>query len=368
MSGRLAAAALAVTLVATSAANAFHDGGVAACNGCHTMHASQDGVPPPGGNPAGNPYLLLLGNPTDVCLTCHASRGAFDAGEGHGPGGDFYWVTRTYTWSAHGHAQESPGDAHGHNVFSKTYDISSDAALDHAPGGDFLSGRLSCTSCHDPHGNTAFRMLYGTEVGPVYGDDPRYKFTADPPLAAGNGWATQVGSGGEETDAQHTVHKSGMSEWCANCHFAMHSANTMDFVHPTGFALGETAGSYNAYVSSTDTQGGNPASAYRGLVPFEDVDVDLGQVDPTSYTAGPDPADLVMCLTCHRAHASAFRDIGRWDFGATFLNADSHPQLTDGGASAGDVANRYYAYAFPDAQRSLCNKCHVKDAGDRPLP
>jgi hypothetical protein len=75
-----------------------------------------------------------------------------------------------------------------------------------------------------------------------------------------------------------------------------------------------------------------------------------------------------MCLSCHRAHASPFADAGRWDFTATFVATDSHPRAGDGGASALDIANRYYGYSFVSGQRSLCNKCHAKDADDGPEP
>jgi len=40
--------------------------------------------------------------------------------------------------------------------------------------------------------------------------------------------------------------------------------------------------------------------------------------------------------------------------------------LTDGGATQDDIDNMYYNYVFVQNQRSLCNKCHVKDAGDAP--
>ena len=41
-----------------SPAVAFHDGGVAHCNGCHTMHNSQDGTLVDPNNPNGNAWLL----------------------------------------------------------------------------------------------------------------------------------------------------------------------------------------------------------------------------------------------------------------------------------------------------------------------
>ena len=356
--------AILVAIMYCGPAMAFHDGGVAECAGCHTMHNSQDGALVDAAHPAGNAYLLNYGNSTDTCLQCHAAYGQFAGGTGYGAGGDFYWLTKTYTWEAHGNAYSSEGDSHGHNVISPVYGLTQDATLSAAPGGDFLSLRLGCTSCHDPHGNQNFRILYGSAGdGPKY-DGTRYNFTADAPLAVGNSRRTISGTG-IETDAAHTVYKSGFSDWCANCHNDFHSGNTTNYVHPTDFPMGNEAASYNAYVSSDDVSGGVQATAYRGLVPFEDVDVDLTTVDPTNYTTGPDNNDRVMCATCHRAHASAFPDAARWDMTETFL-ADSHPQLTDGNATAEDLANMYYNYTFVLNQRSLCNKCHVKDFGDAP--
>jgi hypothetical protein len=68
-----------------------------------------------------------------------------------------------------------------------------------------------------------------------------------------------------------------------------------------------------------------------------------------------------MCLSCHRAHASAFPDIGKWYFEDTLMLTDSHPKLTDTGATAADVANMYYGRVITAEQRSFCNKCHAQD-------
>lgn len=348
---------------AVGQAFAFHDGGVAYCSGCHTMHNSQNGAPIDPNHPQGNAYLLKNGNGSDTCLSCHAAYGQFYNGAGYGPGGDFYWLTKTYTWNDHGN-KTSPGQAHGHNIISPAYGLVADPTLSHAPGGDFLSSRLSCTSCHDPHGNESFRFLYGEAMGPIY-DGGRYDFDFEQPLAKGNSRRTYVGGGGNETDAQHTVYKSGMAQWCANCHVNFHSDETNNFVHPEGDMGSAIAGNYNAYINTDDQTGGDQATAYRGLIPFEAVNVDLETVDATNYTLGPTSVDQVSCVTCHRAHASAFDDIGRWDFDTLFM-VDSHPQATDGGVGPNDATNKYYQYTFVNNQRSLCNKCHVKDFEDAP--
>ena len=347
-----------------SAAYAFHDGGVAYCAGCHTMHNSQDGAKV-AATTVGNAYLLKSGNASDQCLSCHATYGQFKGGAGWGPGGDFYWLTKTYTYSSHGSNKTIKGESHGHNIISPANGLVADATLSHAPGGDFLSSRLTCTSCHDPHGRETFRLLYDdTGDGPIYGTS-RYDFNNPAPEALGNSRETYAGKTGLETDAQHTIYKGGMSDWCANCHENFHSDNTNNFVHPEG-ALEGMADNYNAYVDTDHMLTGSQATAYRSLTPFEVVDAD-STADPLNYTKGPDAGDQVMCLTCHRAHASAFPDAGRWDFGATYI-VDSHPTAGDGGLGAADLTNKYYGYTFATNQRSLCNKCHAKDFGDEPRP
>ncbi len=364
---RVFAYLLALMLVlAVGQAYAFHDGGVAYCAGCHTMHNSQNGQLVDPTSATGHAYLLKYGNSSDTCLNCHANYGQFYSGAGFGPGGDFYWLTKTYTWSSHGTTKTSPGSSHGHNIISPAKGLTADATLTTAPGGDFLASRLSCTSCHDPHGNESFRILYGTAVGPIY-DGTRYDFNYEQPLAKGNSRKTYVGGGGNETNAQHTVYKDGMSEWCANCHVNFHSDETNNFVHPEEDMGSTIAANYNAYVSTDDTVTGTQATAYWGLAPFEAVNVDLATVSTTSNTEGPTGVDKVMCVTCHRAHASAFDDIGRWDFDTVFM-VDSHPMATDGGVGTNDATNKYYQYAFATNQRSLCNKCHVKDFDDEPRP
>lgn len=363
---KLMALASALILASSGAALAFHDGGVADCQGCHTMHNSMDGQQV-ADTAFGNEYLLITGNASDTCLDCHAAYGQFRNGTGYGPGGDFYWLTKTYTWSGHGGTVESAGDNHGHNVVSPANGLGEDMTLSAAPGGDFDASYLRCTSCHDPHGNMNFRLLYGTAMGPVY-NGGRYDFDNEAPIAKGNSRRTYPTGGGNESNTRHTIYKSGMSEWCANCHTTFHSDNTTNFVHPTGDELGSTiAAAYNAYISTDQPTGGNPATSYWGLVPFEAVNVDLATADPTNYTQGPTGVDQVMCLSCHRAHATPFADAGRWDFGETFI-ADSHPQPTDTGWTQADQDNMYYDYTFVTNQRSLCNKCHVKDLGDEPMP
>ena len=105
----------------------------------------------------GNQYLLLTPDPSSVCLNCHAGVGAPSSnavsttdGSAMTPGGDFYWLTKTFTWIGGSVA----GDAHGHNIVAWDYALRQTPSGVAPGGGIFPANRLGCTSCHDPHGRT----------------------------------------------------------------------------------------------------------------------------------------------------------------------------------------------------------------------
>jgi hypothetical protein len=109
------------------------------------------------------------------------------------------------------------------------------------------------------------------------------------------------------------------------------------------------------------------ATAFDALVPIE-RSIDDGSLLDSATTAGVVGAEQVMCLTCHRAHASAFDNMLRWDNGEEFLvdsgilNEATTTFVASGavpyykGGVAVDIATEYGEY-----QRQLCNKCHAKD-------
>ena len=324
---------------------AFHDGGVAACTRCHTMHNSENGQLIDPNSPDGNDYLLKDATASDVCLSCHAT--------GHGsqwsgnltapsfcPGGDFTLLTEdNINDGRNGHLNPIVGSYAGHNINAPSKNSPVDPVLDHAPGGTYPSSALGCSSCHDPHGNQGFRMLYG--IGHVQAGNATFVNPAPDAIGAS--------TSNPESNTNHTGYHSGMSAWCANCHGDYHN-NSTQMVHPSGVALGaDIAQAYNLYAGTDNPTGGSQATAYIAVVPFEDP------ANTTTSTTGPSSTSKVSCVTCHRAHASTGPNIGRWDFALTFL--------ADDGIESG-------SFALPNPytvnQRSLCNKCHVKDAGDEP--
>ncbi len=307
------------------------------------MHNSNDGAALPSTNPAGNNWLLKATDPSDVCLSCHANQ--FGSVMGSDPltpptelgAGNFVFLLENNLNDApNGALNPIPGYAAGHNIISSVYGISRDSRFLNSPGGAFPSDQLACTSCHDPHGNSNFRMLYGS--GPVQGNIGAFLNAA--PTAAG----LNVTTGGAESNSSHTAYISGMSNWCANCHGNYHDENeSSTFEHPAGENLeGEINDQYNRYNGTDFPTSGTQADAYLAAVPFEDPQAGINS------TLGPGTQSRVMCLTCHRAHASSAPSSGRWDFNVSLLNQD--------GIQSGSypIPN---PYSSPN-QTGLCFKCH----------
>ncbi|MFZ5434086.1 MAG: cytochrome c3 family protein, partial [Calditrichota bacterium] len=298
-----------VAFMATSAL-AFHDEGVARCSGCHTMHNSKDGLPVDAANPNGNPYLLIRATASEVCLSCHATeRGAVWTADPLAPssekgGGNFCFINEdNLNDGRYGNqpANFIPGSYGVHNCIAPSYGGIADPALTTSPGGDYPAAYMSCTSCHDPHGNANFRLLYG--AGRVTAGD--FDFVNDAPECDGISY-----SSGVETPTSHTAYKGGMSAWCANCHGDYHQPNTNGkLFHPSGSLIpGEIATTYSLYNGTGQPDNTNPTHSYLPMVAFEDPSM------TTSSDAPPSAFAEVSCISCHRAHGSSAPNIGRWDF------------------------------------------------------
>lgn len=427
----LSVALAAAALFIGSQAFAFHSGGVAECEGCHTMHNSYEGASMINGGTQlqAGPFLLKGSDQSSACLNCHEKAGDTGPSSYHistplaelngvapkqmSPGGDFGWTRKDRVFSVRGTPTTVKGERFGHNINSLDYGYAADSTLTTAPGGTFAAADLKCNSCHDPHGkfrrnddgsitttgkpikssgsynNSAnpdanasvgvFRILGGNG----YSADG-VTFNADPPAAVSPSSYNRT----EATTQTRVAYGKGMSEWCANCHSGIHNSGSAGLAHPTGdnAKLGATiAGNYNSYVKSGDLTGVN-TSSYSSLVPFEEGVADhsvasytqlkANAVNNDSKLAGPDSTNSnVNCLSCHRAHASGFESMTRYNLFNEFMtiaDASGAPvydtSTTEGKINMGmSQAEQEAAYngrpatKFAANQRNLCNKCHAKD-------
>jgi len=203
---------------------AFHDGGVGACEGCHSMHESLNGsmiqiskfgttVNPTGATQfnASGQFLLKGGDQSSTCLNCHAASDATVAaaqGSYHvmssfagnnaipverGPAGDFAWLTISGVSTAG--TATNPGNHHGHNIVAIDFGLfsSSNYAANGnvSPGGSYPVGSFYCNSCHNPHSDyrisstgTLEQRTAGTKVDPII-ESGSYGNTGANVLAAG---------------------------------------------------------------------------------------------------------------------------------------------------------------------------------------
>lgn len=402
-------------------ARAFHDGGVGACDSCHSMHGPRAGELPT----QVGAYLLSGGDSSSACLNCHADDVAREysvltknvlpgqAPLNYDPAGDFAWLKKNWVWmDRKGGAYSSPGERHGHNVVAQDYGLARDPTLSTAPGGLYPAAQLSCISCHDPHGGYrvkldgsfgrsgiaisssgsygqlanesgavgSYRLLAGTGYAPrSISSAPA--FVNDPPVAV----APLSYNRSERSTQTRIAYGAGMSEWCSNCHGALHTPQSpaSAFMHPSGaaakLAQNRTATIYNTYVKTGDLSG-TLFTSYLSLVPFEEGSTDvltLSTHASSNGTVGIGPStgtENVMCLSCHRAHASGWDRGMRWNQRSDALVVDGLWPGTDAGGGASDPSfaqgrtvaeTRAAMYdrdpsVFATFQTSLCNKCHAK--------
>lgn len=424
-------------------AYAFHSGGVAECDGCHTMHNSEGGVAMTAIRPQfqAGPYLLQGNTQSEACLNCHQHAGDTGPSSYHistadvdmqllnngtvaavprqmTPGGDFGWIRADVPFAVRGTPTTNFGEERGHNIVAPFYGYNAQVAPSAAPGGTYLAANLQCSSCHDPHGKTRILDVtnaYTTQAttgGPIMrsGSYP----AAVPPagytvgvyrLLGGAGYAPKSYNAGafsapspvalapstynktELTSETVATYGMGMSEFCANCHPSMlmngYTSGMAGLRHPAGNGAPLTAAvaaNYVAYVKSGVLTGVAPN--YTSLVPFETGVANLTTLGTTTgnFAPGNGPAAAttsnVVCLSCHRAHASGFKSMIRFGHENEFMTiADAagvpmyDTSTTEGKINRGfstqlGQETQYYgrpAGRFAGYQRLLCNKCHAKD-------
>jgi hypothetical protein len=430
-------AAIAIICGLSGTSFAFHSGGVAECEGCHSMHNSFEGSANVTGRTFAQgtgAFLLKANDQGGTCLNCHNAADTAPSSyhiSTNGvvpydstspvemtPGGDFAWLKKTMTFVVRGATTTNDGSRHGHNIVAADFGYVADDALTVAPGGTYPAANLACSSCHDPHGR--YRRdatgAYSTTGLPIF-NSGSYNNSANPTasvsavgayrILGGNGYQPKSLTGSyaftqdpmdvvvastynrvETTDQTGIAYGKNTAEWCTNCHTSMlqgsYTSGMAGLRHPAGNAAKLTDAivtNYNAYVTSGIMTNTNTAKAFSTLAPFATDTNDRTTMKPQAVTgtggnsthAAATTADNVTCLSCHRAHATAFESMLRWNYaGNEFMTAadSANAAIYDSvngkgtGYSQAQQQNAYYgrpATAFGPNARSFCNKCHAKD-------
>ncbi len=353
-------------------------GGV--CSNCHTMHNSQNGSTVARGDAAwgqtGGSTVIRQRLLVASCVGCHSSTGSsatenfsggkvpivFNTGGYPDPalaGGNFYYVS----------LGGSANDAKGHNIFSD------DVNLNAAPGpnpvacstnnschanfhlpytgasvpdsdGMNISGKYACEGCHlrQKHHADDHDHLQGGKV--TTADKGWYRFLSG--HLNGLGYPHGV-EGYEDGDWQYTSSSNDHNEYfgieengttglsptglghtvtgfCSGCHYVFRTQGglTSPFTrHPADVVISNTAEYTNAFGA-----GGTGTGTYDPLIPVARPTVPDAPISTVSIGT-----DMVMCLSCHRAHGSQYFKMLRWDYKG---ESSTLPQALSG-----------------------CNKCHT---------
>jgi hypothetical protein len=236
----------------------------------------------------------------------------------------------------------------------------------------------------------SYRLLAGVGYAPASNIANAAPFVSNPPVAVAPASYNHSEAGGGAANEVRVAYGAGMSEWCANCHTNIHmegyvsgAMGSSGLKHPAGSGAILKPGQYdvyNTYVSSGVYT--NTGDHYTSLVPFENA-AKIGYTGSGGNLAdianlksaanGTDTVGIftasgtsnVMCLSCHRAHASGFSSMVRWNADDTFITLNGvFADTLAGGRGQVALSNAYYGRTpanLGNYQRSLCNKCHGKD-------
>ncbi|MDY6933986.1 MAG: cytochrome c3 family protein [Spirochaetota bacterium] len=318
------------------------------CSNCHTMHRSQNPWPwdMNWGGPSSAPIENLLvadcigchtnytdGSPTitlitgSVTVTVPVVYNTVVPPSATLAGGNFYWVAHD-------------DDTKGHNVLGIS---GMDANLSQAPG-----NANSCSnSCHYSLAveQTALPLLgsgckgchlhpshHADDQGPVIDNNPDgegwYRFLSGHFTGEGHGvtgiedndWhATKSVSdhneylgydGGHDAVGAFNELGNTMSAFCCGCHGNFHQErDSFNWIRHASDTIIPNSGEYaNAFGAQ-----GSGTGAYNPDIPVARPELTgwTGASVEVSLGAG---GDLVMCLSCHRAHGSPYFKLLRWDY------------------------------------------------------
>lgn len=329
---------------------------VGQCALCHVMHASQANVANP------NPAQINLLKYANGCLGCHAigENGATTGVEAVTKAPQVYkagGLTYRLAGGDFNYSATAGGDRKGHNPYVNGV-LAKDATYGTPPG--WVSGfaantqvgvingtagkELTCSGvygCHGRHDGQSEPMHHADETGiatTVNGgtlgssyrflkgiaggedDDYQVETVVDRNVYIGANRTT----GAADTDAGGT---NTISYFCAECHGIFHSgAGTAGLAsdtlgspwlrHPVDFSMPVT-GEYGKY------GGGIGSGAATGAVNLPAIPLATSVTSRATnvFTAVAENERIVMCLTCHYAHAGPYDSGLRWDYSTTVIQS-----------------------------------------------
>jgi hypothetical protein len=156
------------------------------------------------------------------------------------------------------------------------------------------------THDHEIDGSTvgkSYRFLYG--ITGVEHTDWEYEATID-------------NHNGYKGDFNHNTIDT-ISYLCGECHGKFHPNPNLGGAKEVGFANFTLWVRHPADISFSTVHGGFAGSEYQDYVTYS-LESPVAYFNPTGREKVVDADSIVMCLSCHRAHASPYSDALRWDY------------------------------------------------------
>jgi len=309
------------------------------CKDCHIMHDSYGGKEMTLGDRTGPFPVLTEGG----CLGCHGqnpsgTESIITMGKARIPqilhhmengdlaGGNFYYVADGY----------NPDYSKGHNIVgvSRQEDPPMNVPPAFIPNVVIPGGRgpadwpeqnqLTCAGTWGCHGDRTiadpFKAIYGahhTDDSEIDGSTvgKSYRFLYGITGKEHRDWeyqATLDNHNGYKGDMTHSSMDT-ISYLCGECHAKFHPNPNLGGSREVGLVYNSLWLRHPSDISFGTVHGGFAGSEYQGYVQYS-LEAPLAFMRPTGSETDVDQNAVVMCLSCHRAHASPYRDILRWDY------------------------------------------------------
>ena len=302
------------------------------CSNCHTMHNSQGGGAMAYDFSDSEHTFSTTATPKATlliysCVGCHTNVTNVDTIDANNKpfvfnptvnpvdplaGGNFYYVTQN--------------QANGHNVVGIFADPDSNFSGDNIPGSatSYAGNQVTCAGTKGCHGDRGASDQLDAMKGAHHTNDAggitaasiglSYRFLDGILGTEDDDWEQNDGNTthNEYKGAVGFTDTSTISSVCGQCHGDFHSSggvgsNSPWLRHPTDIVLPSTSSKEYQYYNGG--AGGTAATAYSMLAPLARPDLanitDTSKINPGT--------DIVMCLSCHRAHGSPNYKMIRWN-------------------------------------------------------
>lgn len=309
------------------------------CIDCHNVRDHQGARE---ARPGPRVQTFLLSTEND-CLTCHGrnpsgSENIITIGETRFPqalhhmansdlaAGNFYYVADSF----------NPDYSRGHNVIgiSRQQNPPMDVPPGFIksvliPGGTGPSDRphqrqLACAGTWGCHGNRTIEDPYKS-IQEAHHEDSSiidgstvgrsYRFLYGIKGREHKDWeymATATNHNGYKGNIDHNTMDT-ISYLCGECHAMFHPNPDLGGRKEVGEAYNSVWLRHPADISFNSVHGGFAHSEYEGYAKY-DLDTPVAYDKPTGGEEAVNSNSVIMCLSCHRAHASPYPSILRWDY------------------------------------------------------